>query len=152
MLPAVVVGLAHHHEVGVDVGDGETGLVELVGRPFTRSHRPFAILALEKIGGPHGGGGWPPSGTPDAERSGFADLFWVWAGSWRKSNCCPAPAGGGRSDRHRTRSLLCRMTPSMSQMTFFFMNTCRAQARGAKAPTFNVFNRLWFCVAIIRVL
>ena len=55
--PVVVAGLAHHHEVGVDVGDGEAGLVELVGqRPFADHIGLLAILALEKVGGAHGGG------------------------------------------------------------------------------------------------
>ncbi len=55
--PVVVAGLAHHHEVGVDVGDGETGLVEFVSQgPFADHIGLLAILALEKVGGPHGGG------------------------------------------------------------------------------------------------
>ncbi len=55
--PVVVAGLAYHHEVGVDIGDGETGLVELVGqRPFTDHIGLLAILTLEEIGGTHGGG------------------------------------------------------------------------------------------------
>ena len=55
--PVVVAGLPHHHEVRVDIGDGEAGLVELVGQgPFANHIGLLAILALEKVGGAHGGG------------------------------------------------------------------------------------------------